>query len=89
MLKEIERLLLEVQNVSDNIAHDLRTPLARVRMMLEQGKAKAASGKEVAALAERAIAGLDQAQSIITALLRIGEIESGQRRDNPLLEHQL
>jgi signal transduction histidine kinase len=80
MLKEIERLLSEVQNVSDNIAHDLRTPLARVRMMLEQGKTKAASGKEVAALAERAIAGLDQAQSIITALLRIGEIESGQRR---------
>jgi signal transduction histidine kinase len=80
MLKEIERLLSEVQSVSDNIAHDLRTPLARVRMMLEQSKTKAVSGNEMSALAERAIAGLDQAQSIITALLRIGEIESGQRR---------
>ncbi|HEX2941743.1 MAG TPA: HAMP domain-containing sensor histidine kinase [Rhodopila sp.] len=80
MLAEIERLLSEVQGVSDNIAHDLRTPLARVRMLLEQGRSKAGSEEELRALADRAIAGLDQAQSIITALLRIGEIESGQRR---------
>lgn len=80
MLAEIERLLSEVQGVSDNIAHDLRTPLARVRMQLEQGRSKGGSEADLRALADRAIAGLDQAQSIITALLRIGEIESGQRR---------
>ncbi|MEA2737541.1 MAG: hypothetical protein QOH05_848 [Acetobacteraceae bacterium] len=80
MLAEIQRLLAEVQGVSDNIAHDLRTPLARVRTMLERGRDKADTKADLAKIADRAIAGLDQAQSIITALLRIGEIEGGQRR---------
>lgn len=80
MLAEIERLLADVQSISDNIAHDLRTPLARVRTVLERGRAKAESMADLAAVSDRAIAGLDQAQSIITALLRIGEIEGGQRR---------
>ena len=80
MLAENERLLAEVKGVSDNIAHDLRTPLARVRTFLERGRDTARSQDELAAVTERAIAGLDQAQAIITALLRIGEIEGGQRR---------
>jgi len=80
MLAEIERLIAEVQGVSDNIAHDLRTPLARVRTLLERGREKARTPADMAALVDRAIAGLDQAQAIITALLRIGEIEGGQRR---------
>jgi signal transduction histidine kinase len=80
MLAEIQRLLAEVQGVGDNIAHDLRTPLARVRTLLERGRDKADTKADLAAIADRAIAGLDQAQSIITALLRIGEIEGGQRR---------
>jgi signal transduction histidine kinase len=80
MLAKIQRLLAEVQGVGDNIAHDLRTPLARVRTLLERGRDKAASKDDMIRIAGRAIAGLDQAQSIITALLRIGEIEGGQRR---------
>ena len=80
MLAENERLLAEVQGVSDNIAHDLRTPLARVRTFLERGRDTARSQDELTAVTERAIAGLDQAQAIITALLRIGEIEGGQRK---------
>jgi signal transduction histidine kinase len=80
MLAQIEGLLAEVQGVGDNIAHDLRTPLARVRAMLERGRDKARTKEELVAVADRAIIGLDQAQSIITALLRIGEIEGGQRR---------
>jgi hypothetical protein len=80
MLAEIERLLIEAKGVSDTIAHDLRTPLARVRAMLERGREKAATLGELAAISDRAIASLDQAQTIITALLRIGEIQSGQRR---------
>jgi signal transduction histidine kinase len=80
MLAEIEGLLAEVQGVSDNIAHDLRTPLARVRTLLERGRDKARTKDDLVAVTDRAIAGLDQAQSIITALLRIGELEGGQRR---------
>jgi signal transduction histidine kinase len=80
MLAEIERLLAEVQGVSDNIAHDLRTPLARVRTMLERGSERATSKEDLIAITSRAITSLDQAQAIITALLRIGEIEGGQRR---------
>jgi signal transduction histidine kinase len=80
MLAEIERLLAEVQGVSDNIAHDLRTPLARVRTLLERGRERARTQADTAAITDRAIVGLDQAQAIITALLRIGEIEGGQRR---------
>ena len=80
MLAENERLLQEVQGVSDNIAHDLRTPLARVRTFLERGRDTARTRDELTAVTERAIAGLDQAQAIITALLRIGEIEGGQRK---------
>jgi signal transduction histidine kinase len=80
MLAEIEALLAEVQGVGDNIAHDLRTPLARVRALLERGRDKAQTKEELVGVTDRAIIGLDQAQSIITALLRIGEIEGGQRR---------
>lgn len=80
MLAAIERLLGEVQGISNDIAHDLRNPLARVRTMLERGRNKAATTEEMGAILDRAIAGLDHAQSIITALLRIGEIESGRRR---------
>jgi signal transduction histidine kinase len=80
MLAKIEGLLAEVQGVGDNIAHDLRTPLARVRTLLERGRDRARTLEDLVAVTDRAIIGLDQAQSIITALLRIGEIEGGQRK---------
>ena len=80
MLAEIENFLQEAQGVSDNIAHDLRTPLARVRTMLERGRERAQTKSDLVAITDRAITGLDQAQSIITGLLRIGEIEGGERR---------
>jgi signal transduction histidine kinase len=80
MLAKIEGLLVEVQAVGDNIAHDLRTPLARVRTLLERGRDRAQTKDDLIGVTDRAIIGLDQAQSIITALLRIGEIEGGQRK---------
>lgn len=80
MLDEIERLLEEIKGVGDNIAHDLRTPLTRVRARLERSREAMRSPAELEASIDVAVAGLDQTLGIITALLRIAEIEEGNRR---------
>jgi signal transduction histidine kinase len=80
MLDEIARLLDEVKATGDEIAHDLRTPLTRVRARLENAMRKPAGPGELEAVIERSIHGLDQSLAIITALLRIREIEAGRRR---------
>ncbi len=80
MLDEIARLMDDMKSVSDNIAHDLRTPLTRVRARLERARDSASTQAEWHEMTDRAIAGLDQALRLITALLRIGEIEGGRRR---------
>jgi len=79
MLGEVERLLGEVQHVGYNIAHDLRTPLSRVRTMLERARRPDSTPEEMAFAIDRAVVGLDQASGIITALLRIAEIEHRQQ----------
>jgi signal transduction histidine kinase len=79
MLDRIESLLHEIAGTGDDIAHDLRTPLTRVRASLERGRDNAATLGELQAVVDRAIGGLDQTLTIITALLRIAEIEQGRR----------
>jgi signal transduction histidine kinase len=79
MLDDIEALIHEIAGVGDDIAHDLRTPLTRVRMRLERGRLHAATLEELRATTDQAIAGLDQSLAIITALLRIAEIEHSHR----------
>jgi signal transduction histidine kinase len=79
MLGEIETLIQEIAGIGDNIAHDLRTPLTRVRVRLERGRERAQTLEELRAVADQSIAGLDQSLTIITALLRIAEIEHGRR----------
>ena len=76
MLSQIEHLLDQAKSTGDNIAHDLRTPLTRVRTRLERACHTAESQAELTALVEQAITGLDQTLRIITALLRIGQIEN-------------
>ncbi len=78
MLDRIERLLAEVRGVSDDIAHDLRTPLARVRATLERTRDR--DPDQLRAGIDRAIGDLDRAFVVITALLRIAEIEGRRRR---------
>ncbi len=62
-----------------DIAHDLRTPLTRARLTLERGRTNAATLEQLQAVADKAIAGIDQSLTIITALLRLAEIENSRR----------
>lgn len=79
MLDEIVRLLGQIKSVGDNIAHDLRTPLAVMHAQLERGLA-GQSDQELRGAAHRALKELDRALTTVTALLRISEIEFGRRR---------
>jgi signal transduction histidine kinase len=79
MLGEIEALIHEIAGVGDDIAHDLRTPLTRVRVRLERGRERAATLGELRTVVDQSIVGLDQALAIVTALLRIAEIEHSRR----------
>lgn len=81
MLGEIEALIREISAAGNDIAHDLRTPLTRVRMRLERGRARAGSLDELRKVADQSISGLDQSLGLITALLRITEIEHSRRLD--------
>jgi signal transduction histidine kinase len=81
MLANIESLMQEIAGVGDDIAHDLRTPLTRVRMRLERGRAHARTLEQLGGVVDQAIAGLDQSLAMITALLRIAEIEHARRLD--------
>ena len=80
MLGEIEYLVEEIRGVGDSIAHDLRTPLTRVRTRLERCRDEANTREEFQTAADRAIASVDQALGVVSAVLRIGEIEHGRRR---------
>src|SRR5579872_4224067 len=78
MLDEISRLINQLKSVGDNIAHDLRAPLALMRVRLERGLN--GSDAELRKVAGQALADLDRAITTVTALLRISEIEAGLRR---------
>jgi signal transduction histidine kinase len=79
MLDEIVRLLNQLKSVGDNIAHDLRAPLAVMHAKLECGLA-GQSDHDLRLAANRALADLDHALATVSALLRISEIEFGRRR---------
>ena len=79
MLDQIAVLMEGIRQVSDNIAHDLRTPLTRLRSRLEAARLNQADPAMHATIDEL-IADTDGLLSTFNALLRIAEIEAGRRR---------
>ncbi|NIJ36361.1 signal transduction histidine kinase [Sphingopyxis panaciterrae] len=77
MLARIEESVESVRRVSDNVAHELRTPLARLHADLDELRT-AESEAERQRLAEQAVNEAERLQSIFDALLRIARIESGR-----------
>jgi signal transduction histidine kinase len=82
MLDRIGRLMDGVRQVSNAIAHDLRTPITRARTRLEDAALHAATPYDLRAAIERATLDLDGIVGIFQALLRIAEIEAGSRRSS-------
>jgi signal transduction histidine kinase len=80
MMDETERLLFEVKSVGDNVAHDLRTPLTRLRARLYRLQQGAKMSPEDRGTLDQAVAEIDGLLVRFRALLRIGEIEGRDRR---------
>jgi signal transduction histidine kinase len=80
MLDQIELLVHGVRNVSNSIAHDLRTPLAELRSRLEELSLIRPAPEAAYAEIDGAVADVDRVIRIFDALLRLAEIDAGMRR---------
>ncbi len=80
MLDRIQTLMTGLRQVSNDIAHDLRTPLGRLRQRLEDARERATTTGEYATATDDAIAEADSLLEIFSALLRIAQIEAGAQK---------
>jgi signal transduction histidine kinase len=79
MLDRIESLMETTRQVSNDIAHDLRTPLARLRQRLERVQARASTAAHYETEVSEAIIEIDGILGTFSALLRIAQVEAGAR----------
>ena len=80
MLDRIQQLLDGLRQVTSDIAHDLRTPLGRLRQRLEDAREHATTTEEYQAATEAALAEADSLLDIFSALLRIAQLEAGAQK---------
>lgn len=80
MLSRLERLMIEVKHSSENIAHDLRTPLTRVLAKLERAVRSVEKIEEMKELNDEAICDIKKIVYRFSGLLRISELEDRLRR---------
>jgi signal transduction histidine kinase len=80
MLEEIRRLMSSMRTVTDNIAHDLRSPLTRMKGRLEMVLREVPDADAQRLAIERTIGDTDQLLATFTALLSIADAESGSAR---------
>ena len=80
MLDRLGLLMDGVRQVSNAIAHDLRTPITRARARLEDAANHAGTAEQLRTAIDRAVSDLDGVTNVFHALLRISEIEAGARR---------
>ena len=79
MLDEIARLLEQLKSVGDNIAHDLRTPLAVARAKIERALDNETGVEQLREAMEAALAQIEKVSATISAILRISAVENGAR----------
>ena len=79
MMDEIDRLISEIRGAGETLAHDLRTPLTRIRARLDRTQA-VARDTPLEADIEGVVAGIDAVLDRFRALLRISELEARKRR---------
>jgi len=80
MLDRIAALMSNVTQVTNDIAHDLRTPVTHLRHRLERARERAVTTEDYDKALEAAIAASDDILALFAALLRIAQIEAGARR---------